>query len=96
MLQFYRLQQPDSILKHALRRRMRKRDVSFGPRTETGKRAWDTFMILAETTRKLGVNFYAYLRDRITAANAIPPLAELIGSAAQKFKLEFADPALSF
>ena len=66
---------------------MRKRDVSFGPRTETGKRAWDTFMILAETARKLGVNFYAHLRDRITAANVIPPLAELIGSAAQKFFL---------
>jgi len=35
-----------------VRRRVRKRDVSFGPRTEAGKRAWDTFMTLAETTRK--------------------------------------------
>lgn len=65
-----------------VRRRVRKRDVSFGPRTEDGKRAWDTFMTLAETTRKLGVNFYAYLHDRITGANTIPPLADLITQAA--------------
>ncbi len=65
-----------------VRRRVRKRDVSFGPRTEAGKRAWDTFMTLAETTRKLGVSFYAYLHDRITGANVIPPLADLITQAA--------------
>jgi hypothetical protein len=70
-----------------VRRRVRKRDVSFGPRTEAGRLAWDTFMTLAETTRKLGVSFYAYLHDRITGANAIPPLADLITLAADNFKL---------
>lgn len=65
-----------------VRRRVRKRDVSFGPRTEAGKHAWDTFMTLAETTRKLGVSFYAYLHDRITGAKVIPPLADLITQAA--------------
>jgi len=70
-----------------VRRRVRKRDVSFGPRTEAGKLAWDTFMTLAETTRKLDVNFYAYLHDRITGANAIPPLADLITRAADNFSL---------
>jgi regulator of replication initiation timing len=70
-----------------VRRRVRKRDVSFGPRTEAGKHAWDTFMTLAETTRKLGVSFYAYLHDRITGANAIPPLADLITQAAGNFTL---------
>jgi hypothetical protein len=66
----------------AVRQRVRKRDISFGPRSEAGKEAWDTFMTLAETTRKLGISFYAYLRDRILAAHAIPPLAELIPQAA--------------
>jgi len=66
------------------RRRVRKRDVSFGPRTETGRHAWDTFMTLAETARKLDVSFYAYMRDRITGACAIPPLAELVTQAANK------------
>jgi hypothetical protein len=71
----------------AVRRRVRKRDVSFGPRTEAGKRAWDTFMTLAETTRKLGVSFYAYLHDRITGAKTILPLADLITLTADNFTL---------
>jgi hypothetical protein len=65
-----------------VRRRVRKRDVSFGPRTERGRQAWDTFMTLAETARKLGVSFYAYLRDRITGEYTIPPLAKLVTLAA--------------
>ena len=70
-----------------VRRRVRKRDVSFGPRTETGRRAWDTFMTLAETTRKLDISFHAYLRDRITGDMAIHPLSDLIAQAAASFAL---------
>lgn len=79
-----------------VRRRVRKRDVSFGPRTESGRRAWDTFMTLAETARKLDVSFYAYIRDRITGAGAIPPLAELVTQAANSLGLGQAGPAPSF
>jgi len=71
----------------AARYRVRKRDISFGPRTEDGKRAWDTFMTLAATTKKLGVSFYEYIRDRITRQNAIPPLADLIETSARKLNL---------
>jgi len=60
-----------------VRQRVRKRDVSFGPRTEDGLRAWDTFATLAETTKKLSVSFYHYLNDRISGANQISPLADL-------------------
>ena len=83
----------------------RKRDVSFpgtarqgrcGPRTETGRHAWDTFMTLAETTRKLNVSFYAYMRDRITGAGTFPPLAELVTQAATKLSLGQPCPAPSF
>ena len=69
------------------RQRVRKRDISFGPRTLEGRKAWDTFMSLAETTKKLGVSFYAYLRDRITGTHAIPPLADLIEKAAKELNL---------
>jgi hypothetical protein len=79
-----------------VRRRVRKRDVSFGPRTETGRRAWDTFMTLAETARKLDVSFYAYLHDRITGAGAIPPLADLVTQAAHLLCLGQARPTPSF
>jgi len=60
------------------RQRVRKRDISFGPRTAEGTKAWDTFMSLAATTRKLGVNFYHYLHDRISGVNQLPNLADLI------------------
>ena len=62
------------------RQRVRKRDVSFGPRSPAGSAAWDTFMTLAATTRKLGVDFAAYLRDRFTQAGQVPPLADLIAA----------------
>jgi hypothetical protein len=66
----------------AARQRVRKRDVSFGPRTAEGIKAWDTFMSLADTTRKLGVSFYHYIHDRIRGTGAIPPLADLIAERA--------------
>ena len=69
------------------RGRVRKRDVSFGPRTEGGRQAWDTFMTLAATTKKLNVSFYAYVRDRILKKNAIPPLSKLIQKAAHELTL---------
>lgn len=71
----------------AARFRVRKRDISFGPRTEDGKNAWDTFMTLAETCKKLGVSFYEYIRDRITKAKSIPRLAELIQKRAEELNL---------
>ena len=66
-----------------VRRRARKRDVSFGPRTEDGKKAWDTFLSLAATTKKLGVSFYKYVHDRVSDDNKIPQIAELIAQQAE-------------
>lgn len=67
------------------RQRVRKRDVSFGPRTSDGVAAWDTFMTLAETAKKLGVSFYAYIHDRISANHSLPDLADLIRQQAPAF-----------
>lgn len=69
------------------RQRVRKRDVSFGPRTPAGVRAWDTFATLAETSKKLGVSFYQYIHDRISQENQIPQLAELVTKAAKDLNL---------
>jgi hypothetical protein len=69
------------------RQRVRKRDVSFGPRTAEGAKAWDTFMSLADTTRKLGVSFYHYIHDRIRGEQQIAPLADLIDERAQELNL---------
>lgn len=69
------------------RQRVRKRDVSFGPRTQDGVRAWDTFATLAATTKKLGLSFYCYIFDRISEAHQIVPLAHLVENAAKQLNL---------
>jgi hypothetical protein len=69
------------------RMRVRKRDVSFGPRTPDGVKAWDTFMTLAATAKKLGISFYTYVHDRILGEQSIPPLADLIAARAADLHL---------
>jgi len=60
------------------RQRVRKRDVSFGPRSRAGVTAWDIFGTLTQTAAKLGVNVAHYLHDRLSGANRMPSLADLI------------------
>jgi len=69
------------------RARVRKRDVSFGPRTHEGAKAWDTFMTLAETATKLGVSFYHYIHDRVAGIYQIPALADTIEERAKTLNL---------
>jgi hypothetical protein len=69
------------------RGRVRKRVVSYGPRSEKGAKAWDTFQTLLGTAKKLGVNFFHYLRDRIGGAHQIPSLAEIIQQRAKDLQL---------
>ena len=64
------------------RRRVRKRDVSFGPQSRAGARAWDTFQTLTATATKLGVSFFHYLRDRLVSPDTTPSLAERIAERA--------------
>jgi hypothetical protein len=66
----------------AARRRVRKRDVSFGPQSRNGARAWDTFQTLAATAAKRGVGFFHYLRDRIITPATTPTLAERLAQRA--------------
>jgi hypothetical protein len=61
-----------------VRQRVRKRDVSLQARTTQGIGAWDTFQTLVTTAKKLGVNIYQYLHDRLTQTNTFPSLAHLI------------------
>jgi hypothetical protein len=71
----------------AVRRRVRKRDVSFGPRTPAGARAWDTFQTIAATAQKLGVSFIAYINDRVSGHNQMPSLASMITERASQMNL---------
>jgi len=53
-----------------------------------GAKAWDTFMSLVATTKKLGVNFHHYVLDRIMGIGHIPPLPDLIKAQAQQLNLD--------
>ena len=69
------------------RQRVRKRDVSLQARTREGLGAWDTFQTLVSTAKKLEVNIYQYLHDRIAQTNKLPSLAQLIEERAQDVPL---------
>ena len=69
------------------RQRVRKRDVSFGPRTPDGAKAWDTFMTLTATAKKLGVSIYHYIQDRVSGAYEMPDLADTITQRAAELSL---------
>jgi hypothetical protein len=69
------------------RTRVRKRVVSYGPRSLAGARTWDAMETLLSTARKLGVNFFQYIRDRVSGAKQMPSLADLIKHRAQTMDL---------
>jgi len=69
------------------RRRVRKRVISYGTRSDDGTKAWDTFLSLAETAKKQGVNFFNYIYDRISGNFEMPSLAQLINQRASELNL---------
>jgi len=66
------------------RQRKPKENISYGPRTTTGAKGWDTGLTLVATARKLGVNIFAYLYDRVAQLHQMPSLADLITQKAAK------------
>ena len=71
----------------AARKRVRRRKISFGTRSEDGTKAWDTFATLEATAKKLGVSFFEYIYDRISNAYKMPSLAHLISRRAEHLQL---------
>lgn len=67
-----------------LRDYVKKRKISGSTRSELGRQARDTFASLKKTCRELGVNFWAYLQDRVRGVGQIPRLAELIRRKAEE------------
>lgn len=61
-----------------IRDHVKIRKISGGTRGNLGRQCRDTFASLKKTCRKLGISFWAYLNDRLTAAGRVPPLADLI------------------
>ena len=61
---------------------VKKRKVSGGTRSDSGRQCRDTFASLKKTCRKLGISFWKYLLDRVSLNNAIAPLSTFIRDAA--------------
>lgn len=57
---------------------VRKRDVSLHTLTEEGTKANDTFLTITQTCKKLGINTYDYIFDRISEGFKLPSLAQII------------------
>ena len=62
----------------AARTMVQRRNISYATQTKQGTKAWDIFMSLVATTRKLGISFFEYMRDRISQIKNIPPLETII------------------
>ncbi len=62
---------------------VKTRKISGGTRGEAGRRCRDTFASLKKTCRKLGVSFWAYLRDRVRGLGEVARLAHLIREKAE-------------
>jgi hypothetical protein len=69
------------------RRRVRKRVISYGLRSEPGVKGWDTVQTVLGTAKKLGVNCFQYIRDRISGIRRMPALADLIQEKAKTLNL---------
>lgn len=73
----------NNLSENDIREQVTRRKVSGGTRSEAGRRCRDTFLSLKKTCRKHGVSFWAFLKDRITQAGEVAPLADLIRQAAK-------------
>ena len=60
------------------RAKVRRRDVSLQTKTKEGTKASDTFLTIVQTAKKLKVNAYKYIFDRVSKRYEFPSLANII------------------
>lgn len=63
---------------HGARVQKRREDVSLHTKTDLGTQAKDTMMSIVETCKKLGVNAYDFMYDRVSHTCTLPSLADMI------------------
>jgi Transposase IS66 family len=62
----------------------RIRDINFQTVSENGTKSKDTFATIVQTARKMSVNVYKYIYDRVTKKFEMPSLAKMILLKAQQ------------
>ena len=73
----------NNLSENDIRDYVKKRKISATTRSDSGRKARDTFLSLKKTCQKLGISSWHYLQDRISQQHQIPPLPSLIRAAAQ-------------
>ncbi len=68
----------NNLSERQIREYVKRRKVSGGTRSALGKKCRDTFASLKKTCKLHGVSFARYLKDRLSGANLIPRLPDLI------------------
>ena len=72
----------NNLSERDIRDYVKKRKISGSTRSEAGRKCRDTFASLKKTCRKHKLSFWKYLHDRISRAEQIPLLSDLIRQAA--------------
>ncbi len=72
----------NNLSERDIRDYVKKRKISGSTRSDTGRKARDTFASLKKTCRKNGISFWDYLKDRLLGTSDIPPLSDVICAAA--------------
>ena len=62
----------------AVRKEVRHRDISLQTRTQKGTQAKDVFFTVIQTAKKVGINAYQYILDRINKKYEMTPLHILV------------------
>jgi transposase len=73
-----RLPLENNEAERSLREVVVKRKISYRTRSASGSSAWSVMLTVVGTSRKQGVEVYAYLRDRLSGTLAMPSLASCI------------------
>ncbi len=78
VLKYPELPLHNNLAELGARAQKRKGDASLQTKNVKGTRAKDTFMTIIQTARKLDVNTFEYIFDRITKKFEMPALADMI------------------
>ena len=70
-----------------IREFVKRRKMSGGTRSASGRQCRDTFASIKKTCRKLGVSFCKLVKDRLSGTNSIPALSQLIREKASENRL---------
>lgn len=68
----------NNLSENDIREFVKRRKISGGTRSDSGRKARDTFVSLKKTCRKLGISFWEYLQDRLSGQNTISRLGDWI------------------